>query len=230
MRLAVSFLWTQISWFQELQIKSYKCLKFLREVWAGRACIGANQQELTTCAKSGGKREKNFKKKGIELDKPGISLYPVGNCCSRPAAGRLLACHALFLFIFYFYFWKFWEWARALDVQHPDFLNLAPTLGSVKCSNPHGDSTHSRFHFFFNFFFLNLEFTWTFISTIGIFVSWKSEITKNSSRFTSIMEIFVPFFSARCIWVCSTHYLPLRFGTQVPNLMCITMVQKLKVA
>jgi hypothetical protein len=39
-----------------------------------------------------------------------------------------------------------------------------------------------------------------------------------------------PFFSAGCILVCSTHHLPLRFGTHVPNMLCITMVQKLKVA
>jgi hypothetical protein len=42
-----------------------------------------------------------------------------------------------------------------------------------------------------NFFKLvNLECTWTFISTVGIFVSWKSEFTENSSRFASLMEIF----------------------------------------
>jgi hypothetical protein len=39
-------------------------------------------------------------------------------------------------------------------------------------------------------FFLNLEYTWTFISTIEIFISSKIEITKNSSRFASVMEIF----------------------------------------
>jgi hypothetical protein len=32
------------------------------------------------------------------------------------------------------------------------------------------------------------------------------------------LKKFVPFFSARCIWVCSTHLLPLRFGIQVPNM------------
>jgi hypothetical protein len=38
-------------------------------------------------------------------------------------------------------------------------------------------------------FLLKLEDTWTFISTIGILVSWKSEFTKNSTRIASIMEI-----------------------------------------
>jgi hypothetical protein len=65
---------------------------------------------------------------------------------------------------------KFGKWARVfgrMDAQHPHFLKLAPTLGSVKSSILHGDW---RFHFFPNFIFLNLEYTWTFISTIGIFV------------------------------------------------------------
>jgi hypothetical protein len=34
--------------FLDLQIKSYGCLKSQREVWAGRACAGANEKELTT--------------------------------------------------------------------------------------------------------------------------------------------------------------------------------------
>jgi hypothetical protein len=37
-----------------LWIKSYGETKNLGEVWVGRACAGANQQELTTCAKRGG--------------------------------------------------------------------------------------------------------------------------------------------------------------------------------
>jgi hypothetical protein len=48
----------------DLRIKSYGCLKFQGEVWAGRACARANQQELTTCAKSGGQEEKKFQKNG----------------------------------------------------------------------------------------------------------------------------------------------------------------------
>jgi hypothetical protein len=40
------------------------------------------------------------------------------------------------------------------------------------------------------YFFLNLEYIWTFISTVGIFVSCKIEITKNSTIFASVMEIF----------------------------------------
>jgi hypothetical protein len=49
--------------FLDLRIKSYGCLKFQGEVWVGRACAGANQQELTTCAKSGGQEEKKIQEK-----------------------------------------------------------------------------------------------------------------------------------------------------------------------
>jgi hypothetical protein len=37
---------------------------------------------------------------------------------------------------------------------------------------------------------LNLDSTWTFICVVGIFVSQKIEITKNSSRIACVMEIF----------------------------------------
>jgi hypothetical protein len=50
MRLAVSFVGKKMH-FLDLRIKSYGCLKFQGEVWAGRACVGANEEELTTCAK-----------------------------------------------------------------------------------------------------------------------------------------------------------------------------------
>ena len=48
----------------DLWIKSYGYLKFLGEVKAGQACAGANQQELTTCAKKGGQEEEFFFAKG----------------------------------------------------------------------------------------------------------------------------------------------------------------------
>jgi hypothetical protein len=53
MRLAVSFAWKK-SYFLDLRIKSYGCLKFWGEVWVGQACARANQQELTTSAQKGG--------------------------------------------------------------------------------------------------------------------------------------------------------------------------------
>jgi hypothetical protein len=36
MRLAISFAGVQISYFSDLQIKSYECLKLLGEVWAAK--------------------------------------------------------------------------------------------------------------------------------------------------------------------------------------------------
>jgi hypothetical protein len=55
-----------------------------------------------------------------------------------------------------------------VHLQHPHFLKLAPTYGSGNSSKIHGEW---RFHFISNFFFLNLEYTLPFISTIRIFVS-----------------------------------------------------------
>jgi hypothetical protein len=63
MCLVLSFAGKQKSYFLDLRIKSYGCLKFQGEVWAWRACAGANQQELTTCTKSGGQEEKKFQEK-----------------------------------------------------------------------------------------------------------------------------------------------------------------------
>jgi hypothetical protein len=62
-RLAISFAGKKKTHFLNLWIKSYGCLKFQGEVWAGRACTGANQQELTTCAKSRGQEEKKIQEK-----------------------------------------------------------------------------------------------------------------------------------------------------------------------
>jgi hypothetical protein len=86
------------------------------------------------------------------------------------------------------------------------------------------------FTFFQILFLQNLEYTWAIISTIGIFVLWKIEITKISQELLVLWKFSEPFFSAGCIWVCSTHHLPLRFGTRVLNLMCIRMVQIPKIA
>jgi hypothetical protein len=72
--------------------------------------------------------------------------------------------------------------------------------------------------FFKFYFFLNLDYTWTFISTFGIFVSCKIEITKNSSRFASVMEMFCTLLQCRVhlsmfhsssiskIWYTSTEH------------------------
>jgi hypothetical protein len=51
MGLAISFMGVKLLYFLDLWIKSYGCLKFFGEIWARRACVGANEEELTTCAK-----------------------------------------------------------------------------------------------------------------------------------------------------------------------------------
>jgi hypothetical protein len=48
MRLAISFAGKKKTHFLDLGIKSYGCLKFQGEVWAGWACDVANEKELTT--------------------------------------------------------------------------------------------------------------------------------------------------------------------------------------
>jgi hypothetical protein len=81
MRLAASFAGPKKMHFLDLWIKSYGCLKFQGEVWAGRACAAANEKELTTCAKSGGQEEKKIQQKWEQPDRSR----------RRPAAsGRLL--------------------------------------------------------------------------------------------------------------------------------------------
>jgi hypothetical protein len=100
MRLAISFTVVQISYFSDLQIKIFGCLKILGEVWAGRACVGANQQELTTYTKLYGQEEGEFFWK---------KACPVGNC--GPQSNRLRASPPPFfvilafnLLIYYFYY------------------------------------------------------------------------------------------------------------------------------
>jgi hypothetical protein len=78
MRLTLSFAGKQKSYFLDLWIKSYGCLKFQGEVWAGRACAGANQQELTTCTKSG-RKKKNSRKMVTCPTGAGVDPRPAGD-------------------------------------------------------------------------------------------------------------------------------------------------------
>jgi hypothetical protein len=72
-------------------------------------------------------------------------------------------------------------------VSSPIFWTLPLHLGGWNLPSlmEHGD-----FNFFQILFLLNLDYTWTLISTAGILVSWKNEITKNSTRIASVMEFF----------------------------------------
>jgi hypothetical protein len=101
----------------------------------------------------------------------------------RPVAGgrlRVDTWTVLYYWIFLYFFKRFWSSSLHLEV-----LNV-PILMEI------GDFT-----FFQLFLYFNLEYTWTFISTVGIFISWKIEITKYSSRFASVMEIFCTLLQCR---------------------------------
>jgi hypothetical protein len=89
------------------------------------------------------------------LQKRGHVPRPAGDHLSLATAQA--AVLPIFLQLFFnflnFFFGKFGKWARPfgrMGIQHPHFLKLALTLGSVKCSICHGDW---RFHFFSNFIF-----------------------------------------------------------------------------
>jgi hypothetical protein len=154
--------------FLDIWIKSYGCLKFQGEVWAGWACATANEKELTNCTKSRGQEEKKIQEKWVQPNR----------LRRRPAVARRLRVEALIVpsFLKKNYLkkkdsWKFGKWARAfgrMGVQYPHFLKLALPLGSANSSKIHRER---RFHFFPKNKFLNLVYTWTFISTVGIFVS-----------------------------------------------------------
>jgi hypothetical protein len=102
-------------------------LKFLGELLAGQACVGTNQQELTTCAKNKGQHKK-------EIQTPFFLNFFI-----------FLMLPPTLWSIFY---WKFGEWARAfgrMGAQYTHFFKLPPSLGSVKSSIPH---SVWRFYFF----------------------------------------------------------------------------------
>jgi hypothetical protein len=95
-----------------------------------------------------------------------------------------------FFSFFIFHFWLFGDGPSILEewvYSTPIFWSLPLHLGvwNLPFLIELGD-----FIFFQILFLLNLEDTRTFISTIGILVSWKSEISKNSTRIACIMEFF----------------------------------------
>jgi hypothetical protein len=83
-----------------------------------------------------------------------------------------------------------------MGVQYPHFLKLALPLHLEVLNLPFLMEIRD-FIFFQILVFLNLEYMWTFTSTVGIFISWKIEITKNSSRIASVMEIFCTLLRCR---------------------------------
>jgi hypothetical protein len=82
-------------------------------------------------------------------------------------------------------------------VQHPHFLKLAPTLGSVKSCKLHGDW---RFYFFSNFIFskfrLHLDLH-IYHSDFCFMKKLRSQ--KIPQELLVLWKLFVPYFSAGCI-------------------------------
>ena len=79
-------------------------------------------------------------------------------------------------------------------VSSPNFWTLPLHLEGWKFPSlmEHGDM-----NFFQILFLQNLKYKWIFISTIGILVSWKNEITKNSTRIASMMEMYCTLLQCR---------------------------------
>jgi hypothetical protein len=122
MCLAISFAGKKKTHFLDLWIKSYACLKFQGEVWAGRACAGANEEDLTTLRK--------FWEQGGWAGGQGVTILgtragTVAYCAptsgrlagdlatmarsGRPlAAGRRLHRQVWRFFFFFFYSFKFY--------------------------------------------------------------------------------------------------------------------------
>jgi hypothetical protein len=128
MRLIVSFVGKKKTHFLDLRIKSYGCLKFQGEVWAGRACTAANEKELTTCAKRGGQEEKKFKKNGNSPTGPGINPQPAGDRRLTPGPIRLSQFFEIFLFLKN-EFLKVWEMGQGFwenGCTAPPFFEACP--------------------------------------------------------------------------------------------------------
>jgi hypothetical protein len=104
-------------------------------------------------------KEKKFKKKGTESDRPAVDPWSPAGCGSTPGLsgpGPIfeISYFIIIILLLLFYYCYFiiiilWKFGR-ISVQHPHFLKFAPTLGSVECFILHGNR---RFHFFSNFIF-----------------------------------------------------------------------------
>jgi hypothetical protein len=88
MRLAVSFAGKQKTYYLDLRIKSYGCLKFEGEVWAGRACAAANEEELTACAKFCGQGGWARGARGGQSGAPALGRLPTAGRGGRPLSAQ----------------------------------------------------------------------------------------------------------------------------------------------
>jgi hypothetical protein len=137
----------------------------------------------------GGKKGEAGRKMGMQKENNGTCVQPVGDRWSRfnPIAA------ALFLNFFDFFEFFFWNVEVLLGIWG-EWVHNIPIFSRfplhLEVSNLPFFITFGDFTFLGILFFLNLEYTWTFISTVRIFVSCKNEITKNSTSFASVMEVF----------------------------------------
>jgi hypothetical protein len=105
MHLAASFAGKK-SYFLDLWIKRYGCLKFLGEVWARQACAGANEEELTKHQKfwgqGGGGKEVGGWKNGVPCPMQQDPARP-GPATARPTKlGLLFINKKLLSFLIFF--------------------------------------------------------------------------------------------------------------------------------
>jgi hypothetical protein len=130
-----------------------------REVWVRWALARANE-ELTNCPKveeEGRKMEEGRKREEAARKKEGPACGQQATASCRPAAARSLTqTMARPLFPIFFGLKKIKLGCLGIGlafgrmgVRYSYFLNLAPILGRVKSSIPHGAW---RFHFFFKLF------------------------------------------------------------------------------
>ena len=117
-----------------------------------------------------GKKKKKFKKTGNCPTSPGVDRWMRVDTC---------ACVVVHFFLKFFYFKRKIIFGSLGDgpgllgdrCTTPPYFQALPLHLEVLILQKFMES--EDFIFFYNSFFLNLVHTWTFISTIGIFVSWK---------------------------------------------------------
>jgi hypothetical protein len=166
------------SYFLDLRIKSYGCLSFKEKSGQGGHVLEPTSQSWPLAQKVEGRNKKKFKKNGNCPTGAGVDPRLVGDRWLLAASWHLClwdSSHFFEIFLFkkkeFLEVWVmgqgFWEngcrappifWSLPL---HLEVLILPKFIES------------GNFTFFHNFFLLNLVHTWTFTSTVGIFVSWK---------------------------------------------------------
>jgi hypothetical protein len=141
-------------------------LKFFGEVWAGLACVGANEVELTEVPKSGGRRRKNGGDKKKKWGRKSNKMEPARGqraTAGRPPAMSLSHCRVTVFKFFGFFFFNFFFGGSFEEI--PDILGEwvynTPIFSSfplhLEVSNLPFLIKFGDFIFFEILFFLSLE-------------------------------------------------------------------------